>query len=95
MKAVQAIGTIDANGEAVTLAEGVTKAQVHVSGTWVGTIEVQIANSEGTYVTVQSSGTLTANGVYVYEGGGLPFKIKATSTAWTSGSARVEVAGVQ
>lgn len=94
MKAVQAIGTIDANAENVTVAEGVTKAAIHVSGTWTGTIEVQIANSENTYVTEQDKGTLTANGIYIFESGGLSMKIRALSTAWTSGSARVEISGI-
>jgi hypothetical protein len=94
MRSVQAIGTIDADGENITLPDGVTKAHVHVSGTWTGTIEVQIANSAGTYVTEQDKGTLTANGIYVFEGGGLPVKVRALSTAWTSGSAVVEIAGL-
>jgi hypothetical protein len=98
----QVSGTLGALSASLTInTQGTSTLILDVSGTWVGTIQVQVSFDNGaTYPGTISAftpntfypgaGGLTANGIYYVATGGIT-SVKLVMTAYTSGSASVEM----
>lgn len=97
-------GSITANGQSITLAwreffnGGVG---VQLTGTFSGTLQFEMTIDGTTFVAVQATSvttgtvatTATATGVFFYNVVGAQ-SVRVTSTAWTSGTAVVTIAGL-
>jgi len=100
-----ATGSITANGQSVTMAlEGTMSSIIQVLGTWVGTLEFQLSPDGGTTYYRHEClnpnaaselvfSTTTANGIFQPTSPGGFTHVRITSTAWTSGTANIVMAG--
>lgn len=84
--------TIDAQSESLSFGPD-GPFRVHIAGTWVGTIELQVTTDGSTYDTCKTyTGNPTTDDlVHATRGIG---KYRLYATAWTSGSATVVMASV-
>lgn len=98
-------GTIAANGASVSIiAKSLTSAILQVTGVWVGTLQVQGLQPDGTWTNLSvatgpaasalfTSAGITANGAYRVLSASGYTQLRVFSTAWTSGTATINIVG--
>lgn len=77
--------------DSITMPTTVMSADIYVSGLTLGSIQIQVENTDGAFIPDKTMGDITANGKYSYTSK-MPAKLRACGISAT-GPAKVRMVG--